>query len=247
VPKKLSSKRPPKTDQILIPFQHRCLSVLAAFWEPEMVPKSIKNRSKLNFRTFLFPHLFLHWFLIDFCPQLRATGSPKIVFFLGKKHCFFQKTPLEDNIDFGFDFDANLPPCWLTKSKIFRNYGLPRGLQIFIFFGIDGLPILAPSWPDGSKFEKMAPQNFPAPPQERCLIRSCLWRPFKSLLASIFGGSGVHFLWFLDDFSNYFAKKKIQELAEDKAENPRSCRGESRKQNPYERLQENSSVQAVIF
>ena len=41
--------------------------------------------------------------------------------------------------------------------------------------------------------------------------------------------------------------KKIQELAEDKAENPRTCRGQSREQNPYERLQENSNLKALFF
>ena len=41
--------------------------------------------------------------------------------------------------------------------------------------------------------------------------------------------------------------KKIQELAEDKAENPRTCRGQSREENPYERLQENSNLQAFFF
>ena len=45
---------------------------------------------------------------------------------------------------------------------------------------------------------------------------------------------------FLVKSSANFAKK-IQELAEDKAENPRTCRGQSREQNPYERLQENSN------
>ena len=59
-PKKWRSKRPSKTDQILMPFQHRFLSVLAPFWRAKMAPKSIKNRSKLSFRGFLFPHRFLH-------------------------------------------------------------------------------------------------------------------------------------------------------------------------------------------
>ena len=36
-------------------------------------------------------------------------------------------------------------------------------------------------------------------------------------------------------------------LAEDKAENPRTCRGQSREENPYERLQENSNLQAFFF
>ena len=45
---------------------------------------------------------------------------------------------------------------------------------------------------------------------------------------------------FLVRSSANFAKK-IQELAEDKAENPRTCRGQSREENPYERFQENSN------
>ena len=45
---------------------------------------------------------------------------------------------------------------------------------------------------------------------------------------------------FLVRSSTNFAKK-IQEFAEDKAENPRTCRGQSREKNPYERLQENSN------
>ena len=87
-PKKSRSKRPSKTDQILMPFQHRFLNVLAPFWEAKMAPKSIKNRSKLNFRALLFPHRFLYRFLIDFCSQLRPTGSPKSMFFL-RKNTFF--------------------------------------------------------------------------------------------------------------------------------------------------------------
>ena len=51
---------------------------------------------------------------------------------------------------------------------------------------------------------------------------------------------------FLVRSSANFAKK-IQELAEDKAENPRTCRGQSREENPYERLQENSNLQAFFF
>ena len=53
-----------------------------------MAPKSIKNRSKLSFRAFLFPHRFLHRFFIDFCSQLRPTGSPKSKFFLRKNKVF---------------------------------------------------------------------------------------------------------------------------------------------------------------
>ena len=54
------------------------------------------------------------------------------------------------------------------------------------------------------------------------------------------------FSLFLVKSSANFAKK-IQELAEDKAENPRTCRGQSREENPYERLQENSNLQAFFF
>ena len=143
-----------------------------------MAPKLIKNRSTFSFRGFLFPHRFLHRFLIDFCSQLRPTGSQKTK----EKQCFFKTTALEDNIDFGFDFGANLPPCWPPKSKIFRNYGLPRGLQNFILFRIDFLSILGPSWPptwghlggqDGSKFEKICPKFWGAPSPRAFLIRPC--------------------------------------------------------------------------
>ena len=165
-----------------MPFQHRFLSVLAPFWRAKMAPKSIKNRSKLNFQAFLFPHRFLHRFFIDFSSQLRPTGSPKSMFFLKEKQCFFKKTPFEDNIDFGFDFGANLPPCWPPKSKIFRFLEVPKGLQFFIVFCIDFLSILAPSWPptwghlgsqDGSKFEKMGPTNLDGGPPCWFLIRHC--------------------------------------------------------------------------
>ena len=66
-------------------FQHRFLSVLAPFWRAKMAPKSIKNRSKLSFQAFLFPHRFSHRFFIDFSSQLRPTGSPKSMFFLRKQ------------------------------------------------------------------------------------------------------------------------------------------------------------------
>ena len=88
--------------------------------------------------------------------------SNPLYFSLGKTRFFFL-APFEDNIDFGFDFGANLPPCWPPKSKIFRNYGLPRDLQNLIFFRIDFLSILGPSWPptwthlggkDDSNFKK---------------------------------------------------------------------------------------------
>ena len=147
-----------------------------------MAPKSIKNRSKSSFQTFLFPHRFLHRFFIDFSSQLRPTGSPKSMFFLKEKQGFFKKRPFEDNIDFGFDFGANLLPCWPPKSKIFRNYGLPRGLQKFIVFRIDFLSIWGPSWPPtwahlgGArqlKIRKNGSQKFRVALQERFWIRTC--------------------------------------------------------------------------
>ena len=46
--KKSRSKRPSKTYQILMPFQHRFLSVLVPFWKAKMASKSIKNQSKLS-------------------------------------------------------------------------------------------------------------------------------------------------------------------------------------------------------
>ena len=54
------------------------------------------------------------------------------------------------------------------------------------------------------------------------------------------------FVLFLVRSSANFVKK-IQELAEDKAENPRTCRGQSREQNPYRRLQEKSNLKASFF
>ena len=74
-----------------MPFQHRFLSVLAPFWRAKMAPKSIKNRYKSSFRGLLFPHRFLHRFLIDFCSQLRPPGSQKSVFFLWKNKVFSKK------------------------------------------------------------------------------------------------------------------------------------------------------------
>ena len=166
-PKKSRSKRPSKTNQILIPFQHRFLSDLAPFWRAKMALKSIKNPSKSSFQAFLFPHRFLHRFFIDFSSNFDSLDLQKVSFSNGKTR-FFQKTSFEDNIDFGFDFGANLPPCWPPKSKIFRNYGIPRGLENLIFFRIDFLSILGPSWPpawghlggqDGSKLEKLGPKK----------------------------------------------------------------------------------------
>ena len=171
-------------------FQHRFLSVLASFWRPRWLP----NRSKIDQNWVFKPFCFRIDFHIDFSSIFSLNFDPldlqKVCFSLGKTR-FFEKTPFEDNIDFGFDFGANLPLCWPPKSKIFQNYGLPRGLQNFILFRIDFLLILAPSWAptwghlgdqDGSKSEKMASNHFRAAPQERFWIRPCFWTSFKTVL-----------------------------------------------------------------
>ena len=110
----------------------------------------------------------------------------------------FKNSPLEVNIDFRSDFDANLCPCWPPKSKIFQNSGIPRQLKIFIDFGIDFLSILGPSWPptwghlgsqDASKSEKWLKKIDVWAPQEGVWIRSFL----EHRLGIDFGGSRVDF------------------------------------------------------
>ena len=131
------------------------------------------------------PSVSASFFTSIFDRFLLSTSTPwisKKYTFPKEKQCFFKKPPFEDNIDFGIDFGANLPPCCPPKSKIFRFLEVPRGLQNFIFFGIDFLSILAPSWPptwshlgsqDASKSAKMAPKNYRVAPQERFWIRTC--------------------------------------------------------------------------
>ena len=83
------------------------------------------------------PSVSASFFISIFDRFLLPTSIPwisKKCVFPQEKQGFFKKQPFEDNIDFGFDFGANLLPCWPPKSKIFRNYGLPRGLQNFMLF-----------------------------------------------------------------------------------------------------------------
>ena len=141
---------------------------LGSVWEgqdgSQIDQKSIKIEfSSLSVSASFFTSMFHGFFL----PTSTHWDLQKVCFSL-KKKMFFKKTPFEDNIDFGFDFGANLPPCCPPKSKIFGFLGLPRGLQNFIVFRIDFLSILGPSWPptwghlggqDASKFEKMGPKN----------------------------------------------------------------------------------------
>jgi len=86
------------------------------------------------------------------------------------------------------------------------------------------------------------------------MIFGTSWLTLAMFSAALAGGASppqtppllTWFSSFLVRSSANFAKK-IQELAEDKAENPRTCRGQSREENPYERLQENSNLQAFFF
>ena len=117
------------------------------------------------------PSVSASFFTSIFDRFLLSTSTPwisKKYVFPEEKLGFFKKPPFEDNIDFGTDFGANLPPCCPPKSKIFRFLEVPRGLQIFIVFCIDFLSILAQSWrpiwahlgsQDASKSEKKASNN----------------------------------------------------------------------------------------
>ena len=117
------------------------------------------------------PSVSASFFTSIFDRFLLSTSTPwisKKYVFPKEKQGFLKKPPFEDNIDFGIDFGANLPPCWPPKSKIFRNYGLPRGFQKFIVFRIDFFidfgSVLAsnmgPSWgPRRLKIGKMAHQK----------------------------------------------------------------------------------------
>ena len=110
-------------------FQHRFLSVLAPFWEAKMAPKSIKNRSKLGFRAFLFRHRFLYWFLIEFWSQLRPFGSPKSLFFLRKNNDFqnIRLSKLTSILD-----PILMPTCvhvGLQNRRFFKILGFQDGLK----------------------------------------------------------------------------------------------------------------------
>ena len=154
---------------------------------------------------------------------------------------------------------------------------VPRGLQNFIFFCIDFLSILAPSWPPtwshlGSqdapnglqKLRRYAPKTPAVRPksgygyepafedrsraswprflggqgsifEDFWMIFGASWLTLAMFSAALAGGASppqtppllTWFSSFLVRSSANFAKK-IQELAEDKAENPRTCRGQSR-------------------
>ena len=96
---------------------------------PQNKGSSVKMHQKSIKIQFPSPSVFVSFLTSVFYRFLFPTSTPWI-----SKKVFSKKPPFEDNIDFGFDFGANLPPCRPPKSKIFRNYGLPRGLQNFIVF-----------------------------------------------------------------------------------------------------------------
>ena len=147
-----------------------------------MAPKSIKNRSKLSFRAFLFPHRFLHRFFIDFCSQLRPTGSQKTEFFLRKNNVFSKKRLSKIT---SISASILVPTCLhvgLQNRRFSEIMAFQEAFKISSFLGIDFLSILGPSWPptwahlggqDGSKSEKMDSQNFCAAPLCLILIRLC--------------------------------------------------------------------------
>ena len=94
----------------------------------------------------------------------------------------------------------------------FENWASKRLSNFIVFlihFVIDVGSVLALSWPptwihlkgqDNLKSEKLASDKSSAAPQERLWIQPCFWRPFKNLLASMFGGSGLDCQRVWDDF-----------------------------------------------
>ena len=129
-----------------------------------------------------------------------------------------------------------MPPCWPPKSKIFRNYGLPRGLHNFAFFCIDLLSIWAPSWlptwvhlgcQDASKSEKWLQNIVMVLPKSGSGYEPAFEDRSRASWPRFLGGQGSIF----DDFWMIFrttlprksknlprTKPRIQEPAEDKAE-----------------------------
>ena len=116
-----------------MPFQHRFLRVLATFWRAKMTPKSIKNRLKLSFRAFLFPHRFLHRFFIDVSTNFDPLDVQK-VYFSKRKQCFFIKLSFEDYIDFGL---LVVPTCYhvgLQNRRFSEIMAFQEAFKISSFF-----------------------------------------------------------------------------------------------------------------
>ena len=181
-----------------MPFQHRFFNVLAPFWKAKIAPKSIKNRSKLSFRAFLFPHCFEHRLLSEFCSQLRLTGSQKTVFFRWKNKVF-PKNRLSKITS--ISASILVPTCLhvgLQNRRFFEIMAFQEAFKISSFFasifyrfwvrlGLQHGAILGAKTAQNSK--KMGSKNVGG----RILRRLCFWASLKTVLASILGGQGSSF------------------------------------------------------
>ena len=118
-----------------------------------MAAKTTKNRSKLSFRAFRFPHRFLYRFLIDFCFQLRPNGSPRTLFFHWKTWDF-QKNAFRREYRFRLRFWCQLACMLASKIEDFSKWWpskKPSKFHRFLHrFFIDLGSVLAsnmgPSW-----------------------------------------------------------------------------------------------------
>jgi len=162
-----------------------------------MAPKSIKNQSKLNFRAFLFPHRFWHRFLL-------STSTPWISkkwIFPNEKHCFFKRA-LSKIHRFRLRCWCQLASMLASKIEDFSKLWpskRPSKFHLFLHrFSIDFGSVLTsnmgPSWePRRLKIRKIGKKI------DRVFVVSCFsirlrfWTSFKTVSASILGGSGVEF------------------------------------------------------
>ena len=162
-------------------------------------------------------HRFLHRFFVDFGPVLASNMGPS----WGPRRLKIHKN--------NWDAPGRCPPKAVLNTTLLLDTVL--GTFRLGFWGIR------------ARFSKIF-ERLLEPPGHTLGMFS----------AALAGGATppqtppllTWFSLFLVRSSANFAKK-IQELAEDKAENPRTCRGQSREQNPYERLQENSNLKALFF
>ena len=120
-----------------------------------------------------------------------------------EKQRFFQKTPFEDNIDFGFDFGGNLLPCWPPNRRFFEIIAFQEAFKNSSFFASIFLSILGPSWPptwthlggqDGSKSEKMEPTNLDVAPEKLGRCHFMLDLNTTLLLDLVYDRFGVDFV-----------------------------------------------------
>ena len=110
-----------------------------------------------------------------------------------------------------------VPTCLhvgLQNRRFFKIMAFQEAFKISSFFASIFLSILAPSWPptwghlggqDGSKFEKMAPKIWDATPQEGSGYEPAFEDRSRASWPRFWGGSGLDFRRFLDDFWNFLA------------------------------------------